>query len=68
MIKDYSLPNTHMLCYTFCKQTLKVTNNDIEKVRRLEGHSNIVETGRYLKGSYSDLADAVEAMPRFQEV
>jgi site-specific recombinase XerD len=69
MIEGYSLPNKkltpHMFRHTFCKWMLKATNNDIEKVRRLAGHSNIATTSRYLKNSYSDLADAVEAMPRF---
>ena len=69
MIEGYSLPNKrltpHMFRHTFCKWMLKATNNDIEKVRRLAGHSNIATTSRYLKDSYSDLADAVEAMPRF---
>ncbi|MBT2672702.1 hypothetical protein J7E95_17940 [Streptomyces sp. ISL-14] len=40
---------------------LKATNNDIEKVRRLAGHSNITTSALYLKDSYSDLADAVDA-------
>jgi site-specific recombinase XerC len=44
---------------------LKATNNDIERVRRLVGHINIAATSRYLKGSYSDLADAVDALPKF---
>jgi hypothetical protein len=39
---------------------LKATNNDIEKVRRLAGHSNIA-----IKDSYSDLADVVEALLKF---
>ncbi len=69
MIESYSLPNKkltpHMFRHTFCKWMLKATHNDIEKVRRLAGHSNIATTSRYLKDSYSDLADAVEAMPRF---
>ena len=69
MIEGYSLSNKkltpHMFRHTFCKWMLKATNNDIEKVRRLAGHSNIATTSRYLKDSYSDLADAVEAMPRF---
>ena len=69
MIEGYSLPNKkltpHMFRYTFCKWMLKATNNDIEKVRGLAGHSNIATTSRYLKDSYSDLADAVEAMPKF---
>ena len=69
MIEGYSLPNKrltpHMFRHTFCKWMLKATNNDIEKVRRLAGHSNVATTSRYLKDSYSDLADAVEAMPRF---
>jgi len=69
MIESYSLPNKkltpHMFRHTFCKWMLKATNNDIEKVRRLAGHSNIATTSRYLKDTYSDLADAVEAMPRF---
>ena len=69
MIEGYSLPNKkltpHMFRHTFCKWMLKATNNDIEKVRRLAGHSNIATTSRYLKDSYSDLADAVDAMPKF---
>jgi site-specific recombinase XerD len=69
MIEGYSLPKKkltpHMFRHTFCKWMLKATNNDIEKVRRLAGHSNIATTSRYLKDSYSDLADAVEAMPKF---
>ncbi|WP_071990905.1 site-specific integrase [Geobacillus genomosp. 3] len=69
MIESYSLPNKkltpHMFRHTFCKWMLKATNNDIEKVRRLAGHSNIATTSRYLKDSYSDLADAVEALPKF---
>jgi site-specific recombinase XerD len=69
MIESYSLPRKkltpHMFRHTFCKWMLKATNNDIEKVRRLAGHSNISTTAGYLKDSYSDLADAVEAMPKF---
>ncbi|QIZ69141.1 tyrosine-type recombinase/integrase [Geobacillus subterraneus] len=69
MIEGYSLPNKrltpHMFRHTFCKWMLKATSNDIEKVRRLAGHSNIATTSRYLKDSYSDLADAVEALPKF---
>ncbi|WP_042351292.1 tyrosine-type recombinase/integrase [Bacillus massiliigorillae] len=69
MIEGYSLPKKkltpHMFRHTFCKWMLKATNNDIEKVRRLAGHSNIATTSRYLKDSYSDLADAVDALPRF---
>lgn len=69
MIESYILPNKkltpHMFRHTFCKWMLKVTNNDIEKVRRLAGHSHIATTSRYLKDSYSDLADAVEALPKF---
>lgn len=56
---------SYMFRHTFCKWMLKATNNDIEKVRRLAGHSNIATTSRYLKDSYSDLADAVEALPKF---
>ncbi|MGM9928838.1 MAG: tyrosine-type recombinase/integrase, partial [Bacillus sp. (in: firmicutes)] len=45
MIDSYSLPkkrlSPHMFRHTFCKWMLKATNNDIEKVRRLAGHSNI---------------------------
>jgi site-specific recombinase XerD len=69
MIENYSLPNKkltpHMFHHTFCKWMLKATNNDIEKVRRLAGHSNIATTSKYLKDSYSDLADAVDALPKF---
>ena len=69
MIEGYSLPDMkltpHMFRHTFCKWMLKATNNDIEKVRRLAGHSNIATTSRYLKDSYSDLADAVDALPHF---
>jgi site-specific recombinase XerD len=69
MIESYSLPKKkltpHMFRHTFCKWMLKATSNGIEKVRRLAGHSNISTTARYLKDSYSDLADAVEALPKF---
>jgi site-specific recombinase XerD len=69
MIEGYSLPekklSPHMFRHTFCKWMLKATNNDIEKVRRLAGHSSIATTSKYLKDSSSDLADAVEAMPKF---
>ncbi|MCQ6275871.1 tyrosine-type recombinase/integrase [Bacillus sp. V3B] len=69
MIEGYSLQNKkltpHMFRHTFCKWMLKATNNDIEKVRRLAGHSNIATTSRYLKDSYRDLAEAVDAMPKF---
>ncbi|KZE95852.1 Tyrosine recombinase XerC [Geobacillus stearothermophilus] len=69
MVESYSPPDKkltpHMFRHTFCKWMLKATNNDIEKVRRLAGHSNIATTSRYLKDSYSDLADAVEALPKF---
>src|SRR3954468_3303664 len=69
MIEGYSLPNKkltpHMFRHTFCKWMLKATNNDFEKVRRLAGHSNIATTSRYLKDSYSDLTDAVDALPKF---
>jgi hypothetical protein len=44
---------------------LKAMNNDIEKVRRLPGQSHISNTTRYLKDSYSDLADAVQDLPKF---
>ncbi|PLS15924.1 integrase [Bacillus sp. M6-12] len=69
MIESYSLPKRkltpHMFRHTFCKWMLKATNNDIEKVRRLAGHSNIATTSKYLKDSYNDLADAVDALPKF---
>ena len=69
MIESYSLLQKkltpHMFRHTFCKWMLKATHNDIEKVRRLACHSNISTTARYLKDSYSDLADAVEALPKF---
>ena len=55
MIEGYSLPNKkltpHMFRHTFCKWMLEATNNDIEKVRRLAGYSNIATTSRYLKNS-----------------
>ena len=31
----------------------------------LAGHSNIATTYRYLKDSYSDLANVVEALPKY---
>jgi site-specific recombinase XerD len=69
MVEGYSLSNKkltpHMFRHTFCKWMLKATNNDIEKVRRLAGHSSIATTSRYLKDSYKDLIDAVDALPRF---
>lgn len=69
MIEGYSLPDKrltpHMFRHTFCKWMLKATNNDIEKVRRLAGHSNITTTSKYLKDSYIDLTDAVDALPVF---
>ncbi|WP_102273670.1 tyrosine-type recombinase/integrase [Cytobacillus massiliigabonensis] len=69
MIEGYSLPKKkltpHMFRHTFCKWMLKATKNDIEKVRRLAGHSNIATTSIYLKDSYSDLTDAVDALPKF---
>lgn len=69
MIEGYSLPDKkltpHMFRHTFCKWMLKATNNDIEKVRRLAGHRHIATTSRYLKDSYSDLADALEGLPKF---
>ncbi|MEW9674085.1 tyrosine-type recombinase/integrase [Ammoniphilus sp. 3BR4] len=69
MIENYSAPKKkltpHMFRHTFCKWMLKATGNDIEKVRRLAGHSNIATTSRYLKDSYRDLADVVDSLPRF---
>lgn len=69
MIENYSTSGKkitpHMFRHTFCKWMLKATNNDIEKVRRLAGHSHISTTIRYLKNSYEELTDAVEAMPIF---
>jgi hypothetical protein len=41
------------------------TNNDMEKVWKFAGHSNIATTSRYLKRSHSDLTDAVDALPKF---
>ncbi len=69
MIENYSTSKRkltpHMFRHTFCKWILKATENDIEKVRRLAGHSNIATTSRYLKDSYQDLVDAVESLPKF---
>lgn len=69
MVEEYSSSKKkltpHMFRHTFCKWMLKATNNDIEKVRRLAGHSNISTTSRYLRDSFSDLADALESLPRF---
>ncbi|MGH1277315.1 tyrosine-type recombinase/integrase [Bacillus cereus] len=69
MIENYSTSDKkltpHMFRHTFCKRMLKTTNNDIEKVRRLAGHSHISTTTRYLKNSYDELTDAVESMPTF---
>lgn len=69
MIENYSTLDKkltpHMFRHTFCKWMLKATNNDIEKVRRLAGHSHISTTTRYLKNSFDELTDAVEAMPIF---
>lgn len=68
MIENYSTPKRkltpHMFRHTFCKWMLKATENDIEKVRRLAGHSNIETTSRYLKDSYQDLADVVDSLPK----
>ncbi|PEP84927.1 MULTISPECIES: tyrosine-type recombinase/integrase [Bacillus] len=69
MIENYSTSDKkltpHMFRHTFCKWMLKATNNDIEKIRRLAGHSHISTTTRYLKNSFDELTDAVEAMPIF---
>ncbi len=69
LIEGYSLPKKkltpHMFLHTFCKWMLTATNNDKEKVRILAGYDNIATTSRYLKDSYSDLADAVDALPKF---
>ncbi|WP_188453383.1 tyrosine-type recombinase/integrase [Virgibacillus oceani] len=69
MIENYSTKEKkltpHMFRHTFCKWMLKATNNDIEKVRRLAGHNHISTTTRYLKDSYKDLSDAMEALPKF---
>lgn len=55
MIENYNLPNKrltpHMFRHTFCKWMLKAKNNDIEKVGRLAGQSNIATTSKYLKDS-----------------
>ncbi|WP_376700125.1 hypothetical protein [Parageobacillus thermoglucosidasius] len=51
-----------MFQHTFCKWMLKATNNDIEKVRRLAGHSNIATTSRYssfVKSTISFLRSSV---------
>ncbi|MGX5376461.1 tyrosine-type recombinase/integrase [Bacillus cereus] len=69
MIENYSISGgkltPHMFRHTFCKWMLKATNNDIEKVRRLAGHSHISSTTRYLKNSSDELTDAVELMLPF---
>ncbi|AZJ20082.1 integrase [Bacillus wiedmannii bv. thuringiensis] len=69
MIENYSTSDKkltpHMFRHTFCKRMLKTTNNDIEKVRRLAGHSHISTTTRYLKNSYDEITDVVESMPTF---
>ncbi|MGX5625287.1 tyrosine-type recombinase/integrase [Bacillus cereus] len=69
MIENYSISGEkltpHMFRHTFCKWMLKATNNDIEKVRRLAGHSHISSTTRYLKNSSDELTDAVELMLPF---
>lgn len=50
MVENYSTSKRkltpHMFRHTFCKWMLKATNNDIEKVRRLAGHSNNSTTTR----------------------
>ncbi len=67
MIAGYSTTTKtltpHMLRHTFCKWMLKATHNDLEKVRRLVGHRHIETTDRYLRDAFSDLADAVDALP-----
>lgn len=69
MIENYSTSGKkltpRMFRHTFCTWMLKATNNDIEKVRRLAGHSHISTTTRYLKNSHDELTDAVELMPIF---
>ncbi|WP_336771281.1 tyrosine-type recombinase/integrase [Bacillus bombysepticus] len=69
MIENYSTLGKkltpHMFRHTFCKWMLKATNNDIEMVRRLAGHSHISTTTRYLKNSSDELTDAVEFMLPF---
>jgi site-specific recombinase XerD len=69
MIESYILPNKkltlHMFRHTFCKWMLKATNNDIEKVRRLAGHSNIATTSRYssfVKSTISFLRSLVSSL------
>lgn len=67
MIAGYSTATKtltpHMFRHTFCKWMLKATHNDLEKVRRLAGHRHIETTARYLRDAFSDLADAVDALP-----
>ncbi|MBY0037324.1 tyrosine-type recombinase/integrase [Bacillus bombysepticus] len=69
MIENYSTSDKkltpHMFRHTFCKWMLKASNNDIEKVRRLAGHSHISTTTRYLKNFYDELTNEVESMPIF---
>jgi integrase len=55
----------HIFRHTFYKWMFISDGQRIEKARRLAGHSNIATTSRHLKDSYSDLADAVEALPKF---
>lgn len=59
MIENYSKSGEkltpRMFRHTFCKWMLKATNNDIEKVRQLAGHSHISTTIRYFKNSSDEL-------------
>ncbi|OUB91306.1 integrase [Bacillus thuringiensis serovar medellin] len=69
MIENYSTSGKkltpRMFRHTFCQWMLKATNNDIEKVRQLAGHSHISTTTRYLKNSSDELTDAIKLMMAF---
>ncbi len=55
-----------MFRHAYCKWMFKVTINDIEKVRRLAGHSNIATTSKYWRDSYVDSVLKSEASAKKQ--